>query len=84
MMLIGYRPAHLAVDFLTASSCGRPEEVLVLDVACGSGLVAKLVRDKSPFQSRTFMGADTEAFMRSAELPVSAEKKISHYPAVIL
>ncbi len=34
-----------------------------------------------------FIGADTKAFMRSAELPVSAEKKIFqwvYYPVVIL
>ncbi|XP_073340803.1 methyltransferase-like protein 27 [Pagrus major] len=43
MMMINYRPAHLAVDFLNANFCGRREEVQVLDVGCGTGLVAKLM-----------------------------------------
>ncbi|KAM8734597.1 methyltransferase-like protein 27 [Acanthopagrus schlegelii] len=55
MMRIGYRPAHLAVDFLNANFCGRRQEVQVLDVACGSGLVAKLM---SELGFRHFVGVD--------------------------
>ncbi|XP_068425390.1 methyltransferase-like protein 27 [Clinocottus analis] len=39
--MIKYRAAHLGVDLLNANFSVNPEEVRVLDVACGSGLVAK-------------------------------------------
>ena len=42
--LMGYRAPHQTVDFLNANFSGSREQVLVLDVACGSGWVAKLVR----------------------------------------
>lgn len=41
--MINYRAPHLGVDFLNANFSGNHEDVQVLDVACGSGLVAKLV-----------------------------------------
>ncbi|XP_074510500.1 methyltransferase-like protein 27 isoform X3 [Sebastes fasciatus] len=41
--MINYRAPHLMVDFLNANFSGNREEVQVLDVACGSGLVAKLM-----------------------------------------
>ena len=41
---MSYRAPHLAVDFLSENFTGSPGDVLVLDVACGTGWVAKLVR----------------------------------------
>ncbi|TNN28531.1 Williams-Beuren syndrome chromosomal region 27 protein [Liparis tanakae] len=41
--ILNYRAPDHAVDFLMENFSGPPEEVQVLDVACGSGLVAKLV-----------------------------------------
>ncbi|XP_056295807.1 methyltransferase-like protein 27 [Pseudoliparis swirei] len=41
--ILNYRAPNQAVDFLMENFSGRPEEVQVLDVACGSGLVAKLM-----------------------------------------
>lgn len=41
---MNYRAPHLAVNFLSENFSGTPEEAVVLDVACGSGWVAKLVR----------------------------------------
>lgn len=40
-----YRAPHLTTDFLHEHFTGDRAEAQVLDVACGSGLVAKLVRD---------------------------------------
>ncbi|XP_034409975.1 methyltransferase-like protein 27 [Cyclopterus lumpus] len=40
---MGYRVPHQAVAFLLENFSGRPEEVQVLDVACGTGLVANLM-----------------------------------------
>ncbi|XP_028437474.1 methyltransferase-like protein 27 [Perca flavescens] len=53
--LMGYRAPHQTVDFLNANFSGSPEEVLVLDVACGSGLVAKLMAELG---FRNFVGVD--------------------------
>ncbi|XP_049902141.1 methyltransferase-like protein 27 isoform X2 [Epinephelus moara] len=39
--LLSYRAPQLAVDFLSENFSGSPEEARVLDVACGSGWVAK-------------------------------------------
>lgn len=41
-----YRAPALAVNFLSENFCGKPEDALVLAVACRSGWVAKLVRLK--------------------------------------
>ncbi|KAJ4928651.1 hypothetical protein JOQ06_004278 [Pogonophryne albipinna] len=53
--LLNYRAPHLAVDFLDANFPGAREEVQVLDVACGSGLVAKLMAELG---FRHFVGVD--------------------------
>uniref|UniRef100_A0A673AMN8 Methyltransferase domain-containing protein n=2 Tax=Sphaeramia orbicularis TaxID=375764 RepID=A0A673AMN8_9TELE len=53
--LLSYRGAYLAVDFLSEHFCGRPEESLVLDVACGSGMVANLMTELG---FRSFVGVD--------------------------
>lgn len=39
-----YRAPHLAVDCLSRALRGTPHDALVLDVACGTGLVAVEVR----------------------------------------
>ena len=57
--MLNYRAPSLAVDFLDANFPGAREEVQVLDVACGSGLVAKLV---SPKRSPNWRGDDTSSF----------------------
>ncbi len=43
---MSYRAPALAVNFLSENFCGSPEDALVLDVACGTGWVAKQVRMK--------------------------------------
>ncbi|KAK2909620.1 methyltransferase-like protein 27 [Channa argus] len=53
--LASYRAPHLAVEFLSKNFCGSPEEALVLDVACGSGWVAKLMFELG---FRNFVGVD--------------------------
>ncbi|XP_030013731.1 methyltransferase-like protein 27 [Sphaeramia orbicularis] len=53
--LLGYRAPHLAVDFLSEHFCGHPEETQVLDVACGTGWVAKLMTELG---FRSFVGVD--------------------------
>ncbi|KAK1894751.1 Methyltransferase-like protein 27 [Dissostichus eleginoides] len=53
--LLNYRAPHLAVDFLDDNFPGAREEVQVLDVACGSGLVAKLMVELG---FRHFVGVD--------------------------
>ncbi|XP_035464057.2 methyltransferase-like protein 27 isoform X1 [Scophthalmus maximus] len=53
--LMSYRAPHLAVNFLSENFTGTPEESLVLDVACGSGLVAKLMVELG---FRRFVGVD--------------------------
>ncbi|KAK9522330.1 hypothetical protein VZT92_018803 [Zoarces viviparus] len=40
---MSYRAPHQTVEFLFDNFSGRPEQVQVLDVACGSGWVAKLM-----------------------------------------
>ncbi|XP_042371821.1 methyltransferase-like protein 27, partial [Plectropomus leopardus] len=42
MKLMNYRSPNLAVNILDANFSGNREEARVLDVACGSGQVAKL------------------------------------------
>ncbi|XP_028437472.1 methyltransferase-like protein 27 isoform X1 [Perca flavescens] len=53
--LISYRAPNQTVDFLNANFSGSREEVLVLDVACGSGWVAKLMAELG---FRNFVGVD--------------------------
>ncbi|XP_042280473.1 methyltransferase-like protein 27 [Thunnus maccoyii] len=52
---MNYRAPNLAVDFLNANFSGSRQEVQVLDVACGSGLVAKLMVELG---FRLFVGVD--------------------------
>uniref|UniRef100_A0A8D3BNQ4 Methyltransferase domain-containing protein n=1 Tax=Scophthalmus maximus TaxID=52904 RepID=A0A8D3BNQ4_SCOMX len=54
-LAIDYRAPHLAVNFLSENFTGTPEESLVLDVACGTGLVAKLMVELG---FRRFVGVD--------------------------
>lgn len=53
--LINYRAPHRVVDFLNANFSGSREDVQVLDVACGSGLVAKRMTELG---FRNFVGVD--------------------------
>ncbi|KAK5879467.1 hypothetical protein CesoFtcFv8_022580 [Champsocephalus esox] len=53
--MLNYRAPQLAVDFLDANFPGAREEVQVLDVACGSGLVGKLMAELG---FRHFVGVD--------------------------
>uniref|UniRef100_UPI0037E8CE30 methyltransferase-like protein 27 n=1 Tax=Semicossyphus pulcher TaxID=241346 RepID=UPI0037E8CE30 len=53
--MINYRAPQLVVDFLNANFPGSREDARVLDVACGSGLVAKLM---SELGFRHFVGVD--------------------------
>ncbi|XP_030013736.1 methyltransferase-like protein 27 [Sphaeramia orbicularis] len=53
--LMSFRAPHLAVDFLSEHFCGRPEETQVLDVACGTGWVTKLMTELG---FRSFVGVD--------------------------
>ncbi|XP_022076062.2 methyltransferase-like protein 27 [Acanthochromis polyacanthus] len=53
--LMDYQAPELAVSFLAENFCGNPEQARVLDVACGSGLVAKLMHEKG---FRCFVGVD--------------------------
>ncbi|CAJ1071647.1 methyltransferase-like protein 27 [Xyrichtys novacula] len=52
---ICYRAPHLVVDVLNANFSGSREGVQVLDVACGTGLVAKLM---SAHGFKHFVGVD--------------------------
>ncbi|XP_030606120.1 methyltransferase-like protein 27 [Archocentrus centrarchus] len=53
--IIRYRAPQLVVNFLNDHFCGNREEVQVLDVACGSGLAAKLMFERG---FRHFVGVD--------------------------
>nr|XP_040022036.1 methyltransferase-like protein 27 [Gasterosteus aculeatus aculeatus] len=53
--LMCYRAPHLAVDFLSSSFSGSRGAARVLDVACGSGLVAKLMLELG---FKHFVGVD--------------------------
>uniref|UniRef100_A0A8C4H978 Methyltransferase domain-containing protein n=1 Tax=Dicentrarchus labrax TaxID=13489 RepID=A0A8C4H978_DICLA len=53
--IINYRASELGVDFLNSHFSGNREEVQVLDVACGSGMVAKLMVELG---FRHFVGVD--------------------------
>ncbi|XP_076592600.1 methyltransferase-like protein 27 isoform X2 [Chaetodon auriga] len=53
--LISYAASHLGVDFLSDNFSGSREDVQVLDVACGSGRVAKLMVELG---FRRFVGVD--------------------------
>lgn len=53
--LLGYRAPHLAVEFLSENFQGSREDASVLDVACGTGWVAKLMSDLG---FRHFVGVD--------------------------
>nr|XP_033495688.1 methyltransferase-like protein 27 [Epinephelus lanceolatus]XP_033495689.1 methyltransferase-like protein 27 [Epinephelus lanceolatus]XP_033495690.1 methyltransferase-like protein 27 [Epinephelus lanceolatus]XP_033495691.1 methyltransferase-like protein 27 [Epinephelus lanceolatus] len=53
--ILNYREPNLAVDFLNANFPGSHEEAQVLDVACGSGLVAKLMAELG---FKHFVGVD--------------------------
>nr|XP_033495854.1 methyltransferase-like protein 27 [Epinephelus lanceolatus] len=52
---LNYREPNLAVDFLNANFPGSREEAQVLDIACGSGLVAKLMAELG---FKHFVGVD--------------------------
>ncbi|XP_054476921.1 methyltransferase-like protein 27 [Anoplopoma fimbria] len=43
LQMVNFRAPNLGVDLLNANFSGNREEVQVLDVACGSGLVTKLM-----------------------------------------
>ncbi|XP_037638732.1 methyltransferase-like protein 27 [Sebastes umbrosus] len=58
--LMSYRAPHLAVDFLSENFLGSREEARVLDVACGSGWVAKLMVELG---FRHFVGVDGSKIM---------------------
>ncbi|XP_020515305.2 methyltransferase-like protein 27 [Labrus bergylta] len=53
--MLNYRAPNFGVDFLDATFCGTRADVQVLDVACGSGLVTKLM---SELGFRNFVGVD--------------------------
>ncbi|XP_041798446.1 methyltransferase-like protein 27 isoform X2 [Chelmon rostratus] len=52
---MSYRAPELAVNHLSDNFSGSPEGALVLDVACGTGLVAKLMAELG---FRHFVGVD--------------------------
>ncbi|KAM8735695.1 methyltransferase-like protein 27 [Acanthopagrus schlegelii] len=52
---LNYRPAHLAVELINSKFSGSREEAQVLDLACGTGLAAKLM---SELGFRHFVGVD--------------------------
>ncbi|XP_029957760.1 methyltransferase-like protein 27 [Salarias fasciatus] len=52
---MNYTAPHQVVDFLNANFSGNPKEAQVLDVACGSGLAAKLMAEHG---FRNFVGID--------------------------
>ncbi|KAI3360727.1 hypothetical protein L3Q82_012870, partial [Scortum barcoo] len=64
--LMSYKAPELAAHFLSDNFPGSPEEALVLDVACGSGWVAKLMVELG---FRHFVGVDGSKGMlrRAAE-----------------
>ncbi|XP_056237197.1 methyltransferase-like protein 27 [Seriola aureovittata] len=53
--VMNYRAPHLVIDFLNANFSGDRQGARVLDVACGSGLVAKLMFELG---FRLFVGVD--------------------------
>lgn len=55
LALMSYQSPHLAVDLLSEHFSGSPEETRVLDVACGTGWVAKLMKGLG---YRYFIGVD--------------------------
>ncbi|XP_026173033.1 methyltransferase-like protein 27 [Mastacembelus armatus] len=63
--VMNYRAPHLVVDSLNANYSGNREEVQVLDVACGSGLAAKLMFEVG---FRNFVGVDgSKGMLEQAE-----------------
>uniref|UniRef100_A0A3Q2NN21 Williams-Beuren syndrome chromosomal region 27 protein-like n=1 Tax=Fundulus heteroclitus TaxID=8078 RepID=A0A3Q2NN21_FUNHE len=54
-LLLEYRAPHHLIDFLLANYSGDREKVQVLDVACGAGLVTKLMFERG---FRNFVGVD--------------------------
>ncbi|XP_028327659.1 methyltransferase-like protein 27 [Gouania willdenowi] len=62
VLTLNYRAPKLAVDFISSNFCGNRGDAQVLDVACGSGLVAKHM-----FQAgfRHFVGVDISSGMLS-------------------
>lgn len=60
VFLMEYSAPRHAVDLLMAHFSGRPAESRVLDVACGTGLVAEQL---SPLGFRLFVGVDSSAAM---------------------
>ncbi|XP_042345410.1 methyltransferase-like protein 27 [Plectropomus leopardus] len=63
--MIQYKAPKMVVNLLNANFTGSHEEALVLDVACGSGLVAKLM---SELGFRHFVGVDcSEAMLKEAD-----------------
>ncbi|KAM3613850.1 uncharacterized protein V6R79_005911 [Siganus canaliculatus] len=55
LKLLDYRASHLGANYLIENFCGNREEALVLDVACGSGRVARLLAEDG---FRRFVGVD--------------------------
>ncbi|XP_017297200.1 methyltransferase-like protein 27 [Kryptolebias marmoratus] len=58
--LLDYQAPQLALDFLIGNLSGNFKEVQVLDVACGSGLVAKMMFELG---FRKFVGVDSSKGM---------------------
>ncbi|XP_035019651.1 methyltransferase-like protein 27 [Hippoglossus stenolepis] len=74
--LMSYRAPHLAVNFLSENFTGSPGDVLVLDVACGTGWVAKLMFELG---FRHFVGVDGSKGMldRAAETGLYQDLKLA-------
>ncbi|CAB1422767.1 unnamed protein product [Pleuronectes platessa] len=74
--LMSYRAPHLAVDFLSENFTGSPGDVLVLDVACGTGWVAKLMFELG---FRHFVGVDSSKGMleQAAETGLYQDLKLA-------
>ncbi|XP_059195955.1 methyltransferase-like protein 27 [Centropristis striata] len=60
MSVLSWRSPQMVVDFLCDNFCGSREEARVLDVACGSGLVAKMMFEQG---FRHFVGVDGSEVM---------------------
>ncbi|XP_061574577.1 methyltransferase-like protein 27 [Cololabis saira] len=59
-MVLKYRAPQMTINFLKSNFSGVPEQVQVLDVACGSGLVAKGMFELG---FRNFVGVDSSKAM---------------------
>ncbi|CAN9514463.1 unnamed protein product [Ophioblennius macclurei] len=72
---LNYTAPHQAVDFLSANLPGNREEVQVLDVACGSGLAAKLMVQLG---FRHFVGVDGSKGMLEQAAKTGLYQSLSH------